>query len=301
MAKERSPEQPQIHRGRCHTTRITGKTAEQRHGQQEQAHDRRHRERRTSDILHADLQQRDTTAEQQEAGKIEGDRAISRHILHEAHRQHDADQPERQVHVEDPAPGRIGRQQATEQRPDDRTQDGRHRHIGHRGHELAAREASQQNEPADRRHHGAADALQHTCRYQHRECAGNATERRADGEDRQRQDEDTACAEAVGEPTAQRYENSEGQHISGHCQIHSHRRGRQAVRHGRDRRGYDRRIELFHQERNGDDQRDENAQPRITLNCKAMFVQCTTREQRRRRTINPLRVSSPARVVESNG
>ena len=60
---------------------------------------------------------------------------------------------------EDPAPSKIGGDEAAERRPEDRSEQGRDREIGERGHEFRLRHRAQEHEAADRHHHGAADPL----------------------------------------------------------------------------------------------------------------------------------------------
>ena len=207
----------------------------------------------------------DAEPDHNEARIVEGRHRLALHILEIVQRRQDAEAAEGHVDVEDPAPGCVSGQDAAQQRPDHRPQDRRQGHVGHGRDQLRPREAAQQDQPAHRGHHGAAQPLQHPHRQQHAEAVGHAAQRRAEGEDAERQSEDPARAEPVGEPAADRDEHGQGQDIGGHRQIQPQRRGVQAGRHVRDGGGDDGGVELLHQEGDGDDHRDDHAQPRIPL------------------------------------
>ena len=120
-------------------------------------------------------------------------------------------------------------------------------------------------QPADRRHHRAAEALQGPGGDQHRQARRQAAQDRADGEDEERQREDASRTEAVGEPAADRNEHRERQNIGGDREVHAQRRGRKASGDIRNCRDDDRRIELLHQECNGDHGGDDVAQAGVAV------------------------------------
>jgi hypothetical protein len=160
---------------------------------------------------------------------------------------------------------------------------------------------SRMSRPTDRRHHRPAEALHDAHRHQHAEAVGHAAQHRAGGEDEQRGDEDAAGAEAVGEPAAHRDEGGDGEHIGGHRHVQPHRRGAEAARHVGDGGGDDRRIQLFHQERHGDDDRDEDAQTGIAFGREARLVWGTLRRMHEARsmTAEPLPQVFLMRILES--
>ena len=150
-------------------------------------------------------------------------------------------------------------------RADDGADERRHAHIDHRREELVSGKAAQQDQPAHGRHHRPAEPLQAAREDEHREAVRHAAEDGAGGEDDQRQHEDPARAEAIGEPSADGNEDRQGQHIGGHCQIHPQRRGAQAARHIRNGCRDDGRIQLFHQEGDGHDRRYDQPETGIAL------------------------------------
>src|SRR6185437_9627791 len=80
---------------------------------------------------------------------------------------------------------------------------------------------------------------------------------RADHEDADRGAENGACAEFIGHPTAQGDEDREAQEIASDGEVEPQRILVERAGDGRQGGGYDRRIERLHEERAGDDQRND--------------------------------------------
>ena len=148
---------------------------------------------------------------------------------------------------------------AAERRPDHRPHQRGDGEPGKRRDQLGLRHRAQDDEPSDRHHHGAAHALENAegdkVRKPLGEAAGGGAERKhGDGGA-----EHGAGAEAVGDPAAQRDEHGKRQEIRGQSELE---RDRIVVKIGRDRRQGcrdHRRIHLFHEQGDGDDEGDEIA------------------------------------------
>ncbi len=77
----------------------------------------------------------------------------------------------------------------------------------------------------------------------------------ASGEQRDGGSEHAARAIAVGDPAADRDAHRQAQDVAGDDRLEAQRRHAEADRHRRDRRVDDRRVELLHEQRGGDDPR----------------------------------------------
>ena len=89
----------------------------------------------------------------------------SRQVGDEQGHQDQAQDRDRHVDPEDPAPVEIGGDEAAEQRPDHRPDQGRHGQPGHGPHQLGLGHRAQQDQAPDRDHHGAAQPLEHARRH----------------------------------------------------------------------------------------------------------------------------------------
>ena len=98
-------------------------------------------------------------AGQDEALQVERRQALLADVGDIAGGENDADQPDRNVDPEDPAPGDVGGDEAAERRPDHRPHQRRHGEPGERRDQLGFRHGAQDDQTADRHHHGAAHAL----------------------------------------------------------------------------------------------------------------------------------------------
>ena len=110
------------------------------------------------DAVH-DAGQRD--AGEQEARPVERPRCVFLRVVEEQRHQHDAENAERNVDQKDPAPGKISGDEAADRRAKHRAELRRHLQIGHDADQRRLVDAAEQDEPADRHHHGAAETLQH--------------------------------------------------------------------------------------------------------------------------------------------
>jgi hypothetical protein len=104
-------------------------------------------------------------------------------IVDVARHQQYPEKPDRQVDPEYPAPGEIGDEEPADRRADDRAEQCGHGQIGHRPHEIGLAGGAEQDQPADRHHHGAADTLEDPCRNQLEQGIADAAADRAQGED----------------------------------------------------------------------------------------------------------------------
>ncbi|OWK25433.1 hypothetical protein AJ87_10360 [Rhizobium yanglingense] len=83
-------------------------------------------------------------------------------------------------------PTEIGGDEAAERRTGERTDKGGNRQQRHGGNQFAPLGGAQENEPADRRHHRAAHALQEAGEDELDQIGRYCTEDRADDEDADR-------------------------------------------------------------------------------------------------------------------
>ena len=102
----------------------------------------------------------EANAGQHQPDEVEAFGMVALDRIDVALRQHDADEPDRNVDQKDPVPGEIGGDEAAQGRPDHRADQRRHRHPRHRADQRALVDRAQQHEAADRRHHRAAQPLQ---------------------------------------------------------------------------------------------------------------------------------------------
>ena len=208
--------------------------------------------------LEAEHRGGDADRGEHEAAKIEALRAFHPNVVDVARHQQDPEQPDRQVDPEYPAPGEIGDEESADRRTDDRSEQSGHRQIGHRPHEIGLVGGAEQDQPADRHHHRAADPLEDSCRHQLEEGVADAAADRAQGEDGDRRPEQGPRADAVGEPAADRDEDREAEEIGADREIEPQRALAQRQGDGRQGGGEHRRIQVLHEQGAGDDQRDED-------------------------------------------
>ena len=106
---------------------------------------------------------------QDEALEIERRDVALADVLDELQRQQHAEQADRRVDPENPAPVEIGGDEAAERRPDHRADQRRHGEIGERVDHFGFGDAAQQHQPPDRHHHRAAEALEYARADQRRQ------------------------------------------------------------------------------------------------------------------------------------
>ena len=129
--------------------------------------------------------------------------------------QDDAEDADGDVDVEYGAPGEIVDDEAADWRAEDGAEQGGGREPGHGGDELVFWHGAQEDQAADRDHHGAAHALEDTGGDEFAEGVRLAAQDRAEGEDDDGEAEDLLGAEAVGDPAAGGDENGQGEEIGG--------------------------------------------------------------------------------------
>ena len=169
----------------------------------------------------------------------------------------DAENADRHVDPENPAPMEIGGDEAAERRTRDRADQRGHGEIGHRVDEIALRRGAQQHEPPDRHHHRAAQPLEHARGDQRRERRRGAAQDRAEGEDDDRAAEHRARAEAVGDPAGGGNEHRERQHVGGQRELEDDRVLMQVERDRRQRGRNDGPVHVLHEQGGRDDEGGE--------------------------------------------
>src|SRR5208283_2547144 len=96
---------------------------------------------------------------EKEAPHVERPSGFARDILNEDGRENQADDADRYIDPENPAPVKIGGDKAAEEGPHDRPKKGGDRQIGQSVHEFGAFDGTQEQQPSDRNHHRAAETL----------------------------------------------------------------------------------------------------------------------------------------------
>src|SRR6266852_8927819 len=152
---------------------------------------------------------------------------------------------------------RIGDDEAADRRTEHRPQQRRHGEVGHRAHHVGLGDVAQQDEASDRHHHGAADPLQDACAGELGNAAAQPAQDRAEHEDGDGGAKDGARAEAVGHPAARRNEDGDAEEIGGDRQAEMDRADGEGFGDLRQRRGDHRAVEILHEKRAGDGQRDD--------------------------------------------
>ena len=170
-----------------------------------------------------------------------------------------AEDPDRHVDVEDPAPVVVLRQPAAEHRPHDRTHDragAEHRH----GMPVTLRRIDlQQCRLRQRDQSGAGEALQGTEQDQLVQGRRGAAQGRGDRKAGHRGEENVFDAKSAGEPAGQRHHDRGAHNVGGQRPGDLILRGREAPLHMRQRDIEDRVVEPLHDVRQHDRDRDHAA------------------------------------------
>ena len=204
---------------------------------------------------------RDGVDEQREAGgdrdgaaPVRGRLPVHLALVHVAGREHEREDPDRDVDEEDPLPARVLGEHAASEHADrgagatDRSPDAERLvafgAFGERGHDDRQRR---------RRDQRGAEPLHGTRGDQDALRPGQAAEERGDGEDDDADQEDAEAAEVVGGATAEQQEPAEGDGVGGDhpLQVRLAEVERTADRRQRD--VDDRHVEHGHEERRADD------------------------------------------------
>ena len=165
---------------------------------------------------------------------------------------------DRHVDEEIPVPGEIGGDEAADQRPHGRSEHARQHVIAHRLHELVLGKGAGEDQPADGRHHRAAEALEDSAEHELRASVSESPHRTEPSVKMAMAEQNTGPrAETVGDPAADRNEDREADEVGGDRRAHLRRRDGEALRHLGQRGRDDRRIEPIHEERAGDGDRHD--------------------------------------------
>jgi len=159
----------------------------------------------------------------------------------------EAEDPEREVDEEDPAPVEAAGQRAADERADgergaDRGAVGGERLAALQG----AREGMREHRERDREHDRGADALHGARAVEHHDVLRGGARERRNGEDAQADEEEAAAPEAVGERAGRQHDGGERERVG---VDHPLQPGQARVEVGRDvreRRVHDRDVEHEH-------------------------------------------------------
>ena len=196
-------------------------------------------------------------ARQHKSPEVEARHRLLAQVVDEPERQQDAENADRHVDPENPAPVEIGGDEAAERRAGDRAEERRHGEIGHRADEVALLHAAQEHEPPDRHHHRSAKALEDARGDEGRQRRRGAAQDRAEGEHDDRAAEHGPRAEPVGDPARGGYEDGERQHVGGQRQLEDDRVLVQIERDRGQRGRDDRSVHVLHEQGGRDDEGGE--------------------------------------------
>ena len=213
---------------------------------------------RARSVLKPGYEAQEADARQDESLEVEARHGLLAQVVDEPERQQDAENADRHVDPEDPAPMKIGGDEAAERRTRDRADQRRHGEIGHGADEIALRHGAQQHEPPDRHHHRSAQPLEHARGDEGRKRRRGAAQDRAEREDDDRAAEHRARAEAVGDPAGGGNEHRERQHVGGERELEDDRILMQVERDRRQRGRDDRPVHVLHEQRGRDDEGGES-------------------------------------------
>ena len=160
-----------------------------------------------------ELERADRDGQQGEAQEIEAARAAMRIVAHQGENAEGAQDADRQVDVEHPAPGELVGQPAAERRAGDRAQHGADAPQSHRLALLLARIGVHHDGLRDRHQGGAETALQGTEQHELVERLRRAAQHRHDGEAHHAARERLAQAEAQGAEAGERRHDGRGHDI----------------------------------------------------------------------------------------
>ena len=164
----------------------------------------------------------------------------------QAARQQQPDDPDRQVHEEDPAPRQVLDDRAADDGAEHRCEQHRHADDAHHAaHAARARGLSQGDHP-DRHDHAAGEALEHAEADQRLGAPGQAAEAAGHDERRHGGHPHPLRAEALGGPPGQRDRGREREQVAGAHPLDRRQRRVQLDPQGLQRHVHDRRVEDRH-------------------------------------------------------
>ena len=171
---------------------------------------------------------------------------LDREVAHQV-----AEDADREVDEEDPAPVVVDGDVAAQRRADDRGDQPRHAEHRHGRALLLGREAVDQDPLAGGLESAAGDALDHPEEDQLLETGGKAAQHRGGGEDGDGEEEVPAAAQAGREPASDRQDGGVGRQVAGHDPVAVVHRRRQAAGDVAHRGRGDRGVQDLHER--GDD------------------------------------------------
>jgi hypothetical protein len=207
-------------------------------------------------------EQPDAEAAEDDTDDVERTPIDGANLGHQAERRHQRHPAEWNVDQEDPAPRGVGDEQPADGGGDHRRQQGRPGEVGDRPDELGLRRLAQHDEPPDRDHQRPASALQHPGDHELRKVGAHRTQHGGEREDDDRAGEHRACAEPVRDPATHRDQDRERDQVGRDGDAQPDRRLVQRDRHPRQRGRDHGAVEVLHEERARDEQRERPLHPR---------------------------------------
>ncbi len=200
------------------------------------------------DQLEAGDQRRESDAGQDESLPVHWRAFGMRQVWHDARGDEECCDAQRQVDDEDPAPGGIRRQHAAERGCDHRRDQRWPGQIRKRLDQLSGRGLSQDDEPANRYHHRAADSLQDAKSGELAQAGADRAQARCDGEHGDGSAEDDASPEPISEPPADRNEDAQGEQVGRNDDVQINSPDAEGARHSRRCGRDDGAVEVLHEE-----------------------------------------------------
>ena len=211
-------------------------------------------------LVQHDLQRRKPDRQQSEPDEVNGRLQVAfdvRRVLDEPFRQRHRQQADRQVDVENPAPGIIVGDPAAERRADDGRYDDRQRKCRHCHAAFGGRKTFQQDRLGNRHHRAAAGALQDARQNQHRQVQRHPAQHGRKREHRDAGDEHPFASELISQPAGHRQDDGVGHEITGEHPRRLIRRRGQAAGDVRQRDVGDGGVEHLHERRQHHARRDQ--------------------------------------------
>ena len=206
----------------------------------------------------AEHQHREPDTQQRKAERIERRQFGFADIRDVAKHQEEPEYADRHVDQEDAAPVEVLGDEPAQRRPHDRAQQRGYGEVVERLDQPALGHGLQQHQPAHRHHHRAAYPLHEACEHERGERARACAQQRSAHEHHDGGGKDGARAVAVGHPSADRNEYRKADQIGGKRQFERERILANIARDRRQRSGQHRGIHVFHEQRAGDDQGDQD-------------------------------------------
>ena len=164
-------------------------------------------------------------------------------------RRHQPDDADRDVDQEDGAPARMGDDETTDDRREDRCHECGPGQIGDGPDDLGSVDGTQHREPADRDHHRPAGSLYDAHRDEPAQTAGKCAAQRTECEHRHRAEEHRPHAPALRRPATHRDDHGERHQVGGHHTGRVEGRHAEVVGDGRQSRDDDGRVQDLHEHR----------------------------------------------------